>query len=103
MSFGPFSRSFSQRQPLTNLSGGGGIQGLRLDSPLLHNPFSSGLAPSLAELLILPLSNKISKPLSYRKADSLSLPAPAGFSYPLVVRSTSSLLASMALLKSGPD
>lgn len=34
-----FSHSFAQWQPLTNLSGGGGVQGLHLDSPLLHNSF----------------------------------------------------------------
>lgn len=71
--------------------------------PFAPQPFSSGLASSLAALLILPFSNKISKPLSYGKPDSLSGPAPAGFNHPVFVRSTSSLLGSMALLESSPD
>lgn len=39
MSQGAFSHSFAQWQALTNLSGGGDVQGFCLDSPVLHNYF----------------------------------------------------------------
>lgn len=77
-------------------------QGVCLDSPLSHIPFPVPWhQPS--KVRYSPSLNKTSKALSYRRFDSLCVSSPADFSLPVFVRSTSNLLASVALLTSGHD